>query len=67
MHQIKLFSIIVLISLMSIFAIQNVAVVELQFLIWSIEIPRALLLLLVLLIGITIGYVGHALVKRYRL
>lgn len=56
---IKLMSIFILAGLFILFIIQNVAVVEIQFLFWSMHMPRSLLLFLVLAIGMTIGWFLH--------
>ena len=55
MKNLKTFITIVLISLVVLFAVQNAAVVEIQFLLWSFSMPRALLVTLLLAIGIIIG------------
>ncbi len=39
-----------------VFVIQNIAVVEVQFLFWSISITRSLLLLIVFWVGILLGW-----------
>lgn len=52
---------VTLIALAGLFVIQNVAVVEIQFLFWSFRISRSLLVLLLLAIGAIIGWFlrGH--------
>jgi len=50
---------IVLIGIGVIFAIQNVADVEVQFLLWSVSLPRAILILVVLALGMLIGWILH--------
>jgi uncharacterized integral membrane protein len=58
---------IILIGIGLVFAIQNVADVEVQFLFWSIALPRAILILAVLALGILIGWILHSLhVRRKR-
>lgn len=42
------------------FIIQNVAVVEIQFLLWSLQMPRSLMMFLLLAIGIIIGWFLHS-------
>lgn len=64
MH-LKLVVILVLAGLAVLFIIQNVAAVEIQFLVWSLQISRSLLMLLMLLIGMVIGWVLHGYL-RYR-
>ena len=50
------------IGLVLIFVIQNVTVVEIKFLLWSIEMSRSLLYFIILVIGILCGWFlkGHA-------
>lgn len=49
-----------------VFALQNVAEVEVQFLLWSVTLPRAILLLVVLAVGIVIGAILHSIHVRRR-
>ena len=56
---IKLIFVLVLAGLAVIFIVQNVTVVEVRFLLWSIEISRALLMFLLLAVGIVIGWFLH--------
>ena len=53
---------LLLLGLVMIFAVQNVAVVDLKFLIWHGSIPRSLLIFLMLLIGIAIGWFARVIV-----
>jgi putative membrane protein len=46
------------------FVIQNVAVVEIRFLFWSIQMSRSLLMLFLVAIGIIIGWFLHSLFKH---
>ncbi|MGD8809828.1 MAG: LapA family protein [Gammaproteobacteria bacterium] len=55
---------IVLVALGIVFALQNVADVEVQFLLWSVTLPRAILLLVVLAVGIVIGAILHSIHRR---
>jgi uncharacterized integral membrane protein len=52
----RLITILVLIGLALLFIFQNVAIVEIQFLVWSTSMPRSLMILLILLTGIVIGW-----------
>jgi uncharacterized integral membrane protein len=45
-----------LIILVMIFALQNAAVVDIKLLFWDVEIPRSLLIFMMLFIGIVIGW-----------
>lgn len=53
---IKLIAALTLMGLVILFVLQNVAVVEIQFLFWSFSIARSLLLFLVMGIGILLGW-----------
>jgi uncharacterized integral membrane protein len=55
-----------LLGFVVLFIIQNVAVVEIQFLFWSTQMPRSLLMFLLLVIGVMIGWFLHGFVKRHR-
>lgn len=61
----KLYLVIILGGLVGIFIIQNIVVVDIQFLIWSFQAPRSLLVITVLVIGIIIGWFLHSYL-RYR-
>lgn len=52
----KMLVVLILSGLAILFIIQNVAVVEIQFLFWGTQMPRSLLMLLLLAIGILIGW-----------
>lgn len=52
----KLYTGLSLLILMAIFTLQNVEIVEINFLIWKLSISRALMIFLVLSIGIIIGW-----------
>ena len=45
-----------LILLVMIFALQNTATVNIQLLFWDVALPRSLLILMMLLIGVVIGW-----------
>ncbi len=57
---IKLLFVLVLAGLAVLFIVQNVAVVEIQFIFWSVQISLPLLMFLVLFIGITVGWFVHS-------
>lgn len=46
------------------FVFQNIGVIEIRFLFWSITMSRSLLLFLVLLIGVVIGWLWHSVSLR---
>jgi putative membrane protein len=56
----KLISILILASLAVLFITQNVAVVEVSFLFWSISMSRALLIFFLLVIGFILGWFLHS-------
>ena len=62
----KLFVVLFLLGAAVLFIIQNVAVVEIQFLFWSIQMSRSLLMFLLLAVGILIGWFLHAYMKHRR-
>lgn len=61
---IRLVLVLALIGLIVIFTIQNVAEVEIQFLLWGFQTRRALLIFVVLAIGIMIGWIAHSVRDR---
>lgn len=61
---IRLVLVLGLIGLIVIFTIQNVAEVEIQFLVWGFQTRRALLIFIVLAIGIMIGWIAHSVRDR---
>jgi lipopolysaccharide assembly protein A len=62
----KLFFVLLLLGATVLFIIQNVAVVEIQFLFWSMQMSRSLLMFLLLAVGILIGWFLHAYLKHRR-
>ena len=60
----KLALIIVLSGLAVLFIIQNVVVVEVRFLFWSIAMSRSLLMFFMIAIGMIIGWVLHGVFRR---
>jgi uncharacterized integral membrane protein len=52
----KLILILILAGLAVIFITQNVAAVEVNFLLWSLSLSRALLIFFVLIIGLVLGW-----------
>jgi uncharacterized integral membrane protein len=64
MQSIKSIISLLLIIAVLIFSIQNVAAVEIQFLLWSFSIPRALLIVILLGIGFIIGMLFYSIAFR---
>jgi len=56
----KLMTVLVLGGLAVLFIFQNVAVVEVQFLFWSMQVSRALLMFLLFAVGIIVGWFLHS-------
>jgi uncharacterized integral membrane protein len=50
---------VVLALLAIIFMVQNTAVTPIKLILWSIFVPRVLLIMILLLAGFTMGYVVH--------
>lgn len=55
----KMMSFAVLATLSILFVVQNIAVVEIRFLFWSLKISQALFVFLLLVIGNVMGWVLH--------
>jgi putative membrane protein len=66
MRSIKSIISLLLIIAALIFSIQNVAAVEIQFLLWSFSIPRALLIMILLGVGFVIGMLVYSIAFRRR-
>jgi len=60
----KMLLILILSGLAVLFIIQNVDVVDIQFLFWATQMPRSLLMFLLLAIGIIIGWFLHGYVRH---
>ena len=50
--------------LVIIFMVQNVEVVDITFLAWTMHLPRAIMILIVFVLGIGVGYVARGLRAR---
>lgn len=57
---------LILTTLVIIFIIQNVTVVEIKFFFWAFALSRALLIFLVLLAGFVLGWLTQGHLKRKR-
>ena len=57
----KLIPCLILTGLAVIFIIQNVTVIDIRFLFWTLSMSRALLMFFVLAIGVVIGWSLHSL------
>lgn len=59
----KMIVILMLLALAALFIIQNVAMVEIQFLFWSMQMSRSMLIFMLLVIGVVIGWFLHSYIK----
>ncbi len=66
MESIKSITSLALIILVVIFAIQNIALVEIQVFLWNFSIPRALLIAILLAVGFIIGLLFSSLAFKRR-
>ncbi|MBM4272162.1 MAG: LapA family protein [Deltaproteobacteria bacterium] len=57
---VRLILILILVSVVVMFIVQNVAAVEVTFLLWSISMSRSLLIFFTLIIGFVIGWFLHS-------
>lgn len=60
----RLILMIILIGMVVLFIIQNVVVVEIRFLFWSLAMSRSLLMFLLLTVGVIIGWSLHGYVAH---
>lgn len=60
----KLTSIVTLVLLVTVFIIQNIAVIEVKFLFWSMQVSKSLFIFLMLLVGIIVGWLLRASFKH---
>lgn len=56
----------ILLVVVLVFALQNVAIVEVQFLIWGFRLPRSMLIFAVLTLGIAAGWFLKGATRRAR-
>ena len=63
----KLVTVLTLAGLAVLFIIQNVTVVEIKFLFWSLQMSRALLMFGLLAIGVMIGWFLHSYLNHRRI
>ena len=59
MNNIKIILSVILGSLAALFLIQNFAVINIRFLVWTLSISSSLLMFLLLLIGFILGWLLH--------
>lgn len=50
--------------LLLIFVLQNMTVVEIRFLFWQFSVSRAIMIILLLIIGFAIGWVLHGIYRK---
>jgi len=56
----KLILALIIIGFAVIFIVQNVVVVEIRFLLWTLSMSRSLLIFFLLVVGVTIGWLLHS-------
>lgn len=56
----KLIFIMTIGALLFLFVLQNVSPLEIQFLFWSAQLPRSLFIIILLLIGMVLGWLLHS-------
>ena len=62
----KMIMVLILSGLVVLFVIQNVTVVEIKLLFWSIQMSRSLLIFILLAIGFVIGWFVHGHLKKQK-
>jgi uncharacterized integral membrane protein len=65
-RDIRLWFSLAVLGLVVIFTLQNVVTVEVTFLVWTIALPRAILLFVVFVIGLAIGWILKSVAGRRR-
>lgn len=55
---------VLLVGLVLVFAWQNTTMVQVNFLVWSVSMPRALLVILLLVTGILVGWIVSSVRRR---
>ena len=62
----RLIATIGLLLLVIVFMVQNAAIVEIKLMVWDVAMPRSLLVLMMLLIGVVIGWFARAMYRISR-
>jgi putative membrane protein len=57
---------LILAGMAALFIIQNVTTMELTFLFWTLSMSRALLMILIMAVGVILGWLLHGSVRRVR-
>lgn len=57
MRQLRVWTGFGLLGMVILFTVQNVAVVEITFVVWTFKMPRAVLVFVILLIGVIAGWI----------
>ncbi len=55
---------IVLIALVLVFTVQNLEIVQVRFLLWDVNMPRALMIFVVFLLGVSTGWLLRTVNRR---
>ena len=56
---------IAIVALLALFTLQNLVTVEVTFLVWAIQLPRAILVFVVLALGVLLGWMLNS-ARRHR-
>ncbi len=64
MNRTKLTLSLVLVGVVILFTLQNTQVVEVRLLFWTLSMSRVLLIILLLVVGVVLGWVGHGVYSR---
>ncbi|MDH3695676.1 MAG: lipopolysaccharide assembly protein LapA domain-containing protein [Gammaproteobacteria bacterium] len=64
MTKIKVFVSVLLLLALTAFVLQNVAVVELRLLAWTVSLPRSAMVFIVLLVGVVLGWLWRGQTRR---
>ena len=65
-RDIRLWFSIAVLALVIIFTLQNIVTVEVTFLVWTIALPRAILLFVVFVLGVALGWILKSVASRQR-
>jgi len=64
MNKFKAYFSVLLLLVVTVFVIQNTAIVELTLLLWTVSLPRSVVVFSVLLVGVVLGWLWHGQARR---
>ncbi len=64
MTRVKVYVSVLLLLALAAFVLQNMAIVELRLLIWTVSLPRSAMVFAVLLIGVVLGWLWRGQTRR---